>query len=207
MAVLDEVESSLLSAVGTALKSRDAIWTTTNAHTPATGRSHVLLVGRGQSLKSCSPQTSSDTPIPFYIKLCLLSQCLKAIGVRLEEILIDDALCNDDFEVQNLDEQRQRLLMEEDENEDFLVEGCFCFVILLLMLYEFVARGNEIVMMALNNSILSCSECQSVRSGFPLGSPPCRLYVIIRDHGLPSRLLPPPATLKSRFCPIERQRG
>jgi len=59
----------------------------------------------------------------------LLSQCLKAIGVRLEEILIDDALCNDDFEVQNLDEQRQRLLMEEDENEDFLVEGCFCFFI------------------------------------------------------------------------------
>jgi hypothetical protein len=61
----------------------------------------------------------------------LFSDFSKAVGVRLEEILIDDALCNDDFEVQNLDEQRQRLLMEEDDNEDFLVEGCFFILDLL----------------------------------------------------------------------------
>lgn len=48
---------------------------------------------------------------------------LQAIGVRLEEILIDDALCSDDHVVHSLDEQRQRMLMDEDENEDFLVEG------------------------------------------------------------------------------------
>lgn len=47
----------------------------------------------------------------------------QAIGVRLEEILIDDALCCEDYDAQALDEQRQRILMEEDENEDFLVEG------------------------------------------------------------------------------------
>lgn len=49
----------------------------------------------------------------------------KAIGVRLEEILIDDALCGEDFDMHNIDEQRQRMLIEEDENEDFLVEGSF----------------------------------------------------------------------------------
>ena len=65
MAVLDEVESSLLSAVGTALKSRDAIRTTTNAHTPATGGSHVLLVGRGQSLKPSSPKGLSTRLFHF----------------------------------------------------------------------------------------------------------------------------------------------
>lgn len=48
---------------------------------------------------------------------------MQAIGVRLEEILIDDALCGEDYAVPGLDEQRQRALMEEDENEDFLVEG------------------------------------------------------------------------------------
>ena len=47
----------------------------------------------------------------------------QAIGVRLEEILIDDALCSEDYMVQGLDEQRQRMLMEEDESEDYLVEG------------------------------------------------------------------------------------
>jgi hypothetical protein len=47
----------------------------------------------------------------------------QAIGVRLEEILIDDALCCEDYDAQVMDEQRQRILMEEDENEDFLVEG------------------------------------------------------------------------------------
>lgn len=48
---------------------------------------------------------------------------MQAIGVRLEEILIDDALCCEDYDAQALDEQRQRILMDEDENEDFLVEG------------------------------------------------------------------------------------
>ncbi|XP_045030143.1 protein unc-80 homolog isoform X4 [Daphnia magna] len=47
----------------------------------------------------------------------------EAIGVRLEEILIDDALCCEDYDAQALDEQRQRILMDEDENEDFLVEA------------------------------------------------------------------------------------
>ena len=74
--------------------------------------------------------------------MCLFSDFSKAVGVRLEEILIDDALCNDDFEVQNLDEQRQRLLMEEDDNEDFLVEGCFFILDLLLIC---TGRGNGIV--------------------------------------------------------------
>ena len=50
------------------------------------------------------------------------------IGVWLEEILFDDALCCEDYDIQPLDEQRQRLLVVrvssfEDENEDFLVEG------------------------------------------------------------------------------------
>lgn len=49
---------------------------------------------------------------------------MQAIGVRLEEILIDDALCSEDYvPVQGLDEQRQRTLVDEDESEDFLVEG------------------------------------------------------------------------------------
>jgi len=43
--------------------------------------------------------------------------------VRLEEILIDDALCNEEYVAQALDEQQQRILLEEDENEDFLVEA------------------------------------------------------------------------------------
>lgn len=45
VAVLDEVESSILSTVGTAVKSRDAIRTTADAHTPASRRSNVLLMG------------------------------------------------------------------------------------------------------------------------------------------------------------------
>ena len=45
------------------------------------------------------------------------------IGVWLEEILFDDALCCEDYEIQPLNEQRQRFLVDEDENEDFLVEG------------------------------------------------------------------------------------
>ena len=45
------------------------------------------------------------------------------IGVWLEEILFDDALCCEDYDIQPLDEQRQRFLVDEDENEDFLVEG------------------------------------------------------------------------------------
>ena len=47
----------------------------------------------------------------------------QAIGVRLEEILLEDALCNEDYTAQSAEEQRQRLLHDEDENEDFLVEG------------------------------------------------------------------------------------
>ena len=34
-------------------------------------------------------------------------------------------MCVEDFNVQNLDEHRQRMLLDEDENEDFLVEGNF----------------------------------------------------------------------------------
>ncbi|EFX80552.1 hypothetical protein DAPPUDRAFT_318531 [Daphnia pulex] len=47
----------------------------------------------------------------------------EAIGVRLEEILIDDALCCEDYDAHVMDEQRQRILIEDDENEDFLVEA------------------------------------------------------------------------------------
>ena len=43
--------------------------------------------------------------------------------MRLEEILIDDALCNEEYAIQGMDEQHQRLLLDEDENEDFLVEA------------------------------------------------------------------------------------
>ena len=52
---------------------------------------------------------------------------VQAIGVRLEEILVEEALCNDDFTHQGIDELRQRALQEEDENEDFLVEGNIFF--------------------------------------------------------------------------------
>lgn len=37
--------------------------------------------------------------------------------------MADDALSKDDYSMNNLDEHRQRMLAEEDENEDFLVEG------------------------------------------------------------------------------------
>jgi hypothetical protein len=43
----------------------------------------------------------------------------------LDEILIEDAMGVEDFNVQNLDEHRQRMRLDEDENEDFLVEGNF----------------------------------------------------------------------------------
>lgn len=50
---------------------------------------------------------------------------MQAVGVRLEEMLIDDALCGDDAAAAALgvDEQRQRALMDQDDGEDFLVEG------------------------------------------------------------------------------------
>ena len=36
---------------------------------------------------------------------------------------MEDAMCHDDYDVQQLDENRQRCLLDEDENEDFLVDG------------------------------------------------------------------------------------
>ena len=37
--------------------------------------------------------------------------------------MIDDALCCEDYDAHVMDDQRQRILMEDDDNEDFLVEG------------------------------------------------------------------------------------
>lgn len=58
------------------------------------------------------------------MKMCLM----QAIGVRLEEILVEEALCNEEYTNQGIDELRQRALQEEDENEDFLVEGTFKYL-------------------------------------------------------------------------------
>ena len=48
--------------------------------------------------------------------------------MRLEEILVEEALCNEEYTNQGIDELRQRALQEEDENEDFLVEGTFKYL-------------------------------------------------------------------------------
>lgn len=74
--------------------------------------------------------------------------------MRLEEILIDDALCLEDYDVQMLDEQRQRMLMEEDENEDFLVEGLFLFF----------NNNNVQIHSFVLISTHDCSQCQSIGS-------------------------------------------
>ena len=42
--------------------------------------------------------------------------------------MADDALSKDDYSMNNLDEHRQRMLAEEDENEDFLVEGIWYYL-------------------------------------------------------------------------------
>ena len=54
MAVLDEIEFTILSTVGASIQSRDAVRPEANAHSTAIGWSHVFFVGGGLKNKTIS---------------------------------------------------------------------------------------------------------------------------------------------------------